>query len=201
MTYLDGRRKYNRPQAMAWSDNASATDANGFLIPSGNEVGSSATGGHDFLILSDHNRDVIELSTNRLEKRDRMVNGRMRSWHIADKKSVSVGWNMLPSRAYEDYPGFNSTTGESSLSLDQEYTVDGGAGGMELLDWYNRHTGSFYVFLSYDKFNPLNVSDRNHVRKYNEVIEMYITKFDYSVIKRSGLDYDYWNVSVTLEEV
>jgi hypothetical protein len=29
---------------------------------------------------------------------------------------------------------------------------------------------------------------------------MYITSFNYSVEKRGGTNYDFWNISVTLEE-
>jgi hypothetical protein len=37
--------------------------------------------------------------------------------------------------------------------------------------------------------------------QYNQIIEMYITDFSYSVVKRGGTNYDFWNISVTLEEV
>lgn len=200
MTYLSGRQKYNRPQAMLWSNNVIDANSDGFYEPVGKEVGQD--GAKDFLILSDHNRSEIGFTIDRLEKRERMVNGRMRSWHIGDKRKISVSWSMLPSRSFSDYPSFD-TDGVSSLPDDAMYTVDGGAGGMELFDWYQEHTYPFYVFLSYDKFDSTstNTEDRNNTGKYTEVIEMYITDFKYDVIKRSGLEYDFWNVSVTLEEV
>jgi len=347
-TYISGRKTYRRPQAMLWSD-APPETSNGFYVPSGFEV-NAATAGSDFLILSDHNRKEISFKPERIEKRERMINGRMRSYHIADKMTISTSWDMLPSRAFSTNPNFDVSTGVSSLKniitnsyfetnydywvpgdnasisrstsifysglgslkissttadgnywansaspyssvtanqtytasayvrsevyaskvhicidwLDAsnnvtrsesqdfsittswrqvsltanapsnavkaaitlrnfkvgtgneatfwdniemtekptQYTVDGGAGGNELLDWYNNHTGSFYVFLAYDKkSNFVESGQYGHLAEYNEVIEMFISSFDYNVVKRGGANYDFWNVSVTLEEV
>lgn len=155
----------------------------------------------EFLILSDHNRKDISFKPERIEKRERTVNGRMRSYHIADKMTISTSWDMLPSRAFSLDPQFNILTG-SKTGLGTQYTVDGGAGGNELLDWYQNHTGSFYVFLAYDKKgNFAETGQYSHLAEYNEVIEMFITSFDYTVVKRGGSNHDLWNVSVTLEEV
>jgi hypothetical protein len=199
-TYIAGRKTYRRPQAMLWSD-APPETSNGFYVPSGFEVNAD-TAGSDFLILSDHNRKEISFKPERIEKRERMINGRMRSYHIADKLTISTSWDMLPSRAYSLDPNFNTTSGATTTSSLTQYTVDGGAGGNELLDWYNNHTGSFYVFLAYDKKgNFVETGQYGHLAEYNEVIEMFISSFDYNVVKRGGANYDFWNVSVTLEEV
>lgn len=163
----------------------------------------------EFLILSDHNRKDISFKPERIEKRERTVNGRMRSYHIADKMTISTSWDMLPSRAFSVNPGFSVTTGLptasvglNQLTTDRQYTVDGGAGGNELLDWYQNHTGSFYVFLAYDKKGNFAESGQyGHLAEYNEVVEMFITSFDYTVVKRGGNNFDFWNISVTLEEV
>lgn len=172
----------------------------------------------EFLILSDHNRKEISFKPERIEKRERTVNGRMRSYHIADKMTISTSWDMLPSRAFSVNPQLNVATGLPTATVnfdgmrnsggtitydaDRKYTVDGGAGGNELLDWYQNHTGSFYVFLAYDKKGNFAESGQyGHLAEYNEVIEMFITSFDYTVVKRGGSNFDFWNVSVTLEEV
>jgi hypothetical protein len=215
-TYLDARKKYRRPQAMLWSDAPPIMDG-GVYVPQGVEV-NSATAGDDFLILSDHNRKDISFKPERIEKRERMINGRMRSYHIADKMTISTSWDMLPSRAFSVNPQFDVTTGLPTATVnfdgmrnsggtitydaDRKYTVDGGAGGNELLDWYNNHTGSFYVFLAYDrKSNFAETGQYSHLAEYNEVIEMFISSFDYTVVKRGGSNFDFWNISVTLEEV
>ena len=197
--YIAGRKTYRRPQAMLWSD-APPETSNGFYVPANFEV-NAATAGDDFLILSDHSRKEISFKPERIEKRERMVNGRMRSYHIADKLTISTSWDMLPSRAFSGDPQFNTTTGLVSTAGLTQYTVDGGAGGNELLDWYNNHTGSFYVFLAYDKKGNFAESGQyGHLAEYNEVIEMFVSSFDWNVVKR-GNNFDFWNVSVTLEEV
>jgi hypothetical protein len=128
-----------------------------------------------------------------------MINGRMRSYHVADKKSLSCSWENLPSRSFGTKPNFDITTG---LTTNESFTVDGGAGGNELLHWYETHTGSFWVYLAYDKYTDFgnNQAAYNHITQYNEVIEMYISDFSYEIVKRGGSNFDMWNVSVTLEE-
>jgi len=85
--YLSGRKKYGRPQAMLWSEFEPIVQS-GFYVPAGFEVGQT-TDSLDpslidsFIILSDDNRDKLDFSIDRLEKRERMINGRMRSYHIA----------------------------------------------------------------------------------------------------------------------
>jgi hypothetical protein len=297
--YLAGRRQYSRPQAMLWSEN-SGTLMDGAYVPTGYEVGAdypagtSASSIDQFLVLSDDNRSPISFTPNRLELRERMINGRMRSHHIADKLSISLSWNMLPSRSHHltqefiadaimpissvssngtsvtytatahpfstnDYviisgisgsgsSGYNGTFKITSITTDTftvantttggtlsftsaeaqhlylgkssrlisggkyyrnnnlQYTTDGGAGGVELLDWYEKHTGPFWVFLSYDKYTNFDAAGGTddaamaHLTQYSQVIQMYITSFNYSVEKRGGTNYDFWNISVTLEE-
>lgn len=134
-----------------------------------------------------------------------MINGRMRSYHIADKLQLGVSWEMLPSRSYYTVPEFNATTGISPYSGDNntEYTTDGGAGGVELLDWYENHQGPFWVYLSYDKYSNFG-KDSNayaHLSQYSQLMQMYFADFNYSVVRRGGSNFDFWNISVTLEEV
>jgi len=199
-TYISGRKKYSRPQAMLWSDN-SGTISDGVRIPEGNEK-------EDFIILSDHNRGEISVAQQRIEQRQRMVNGTMRSYHIADKISLSCSWSRLPSRSYSRNVNFDSY-GQATLSGATEYTVDGGAGGVELLDWYESHQGPFYVYLGYDKYNSDtfkvagNVTDESfdYLSIYNDLRLMYFSNFDYTIEKRGGTNFDFWTVNVSLEEV
>lgn len=197
--YMSGRIKYQRPQALLFSENP-GTLVDGKYAPIGNEYSNSAGSNEEFIILSDHNRGPLDFGTQRIENRRRMVNGRMRSYHIADKRTLSISWTSLPSRAFASDPNFNNSTGLPASI--QDYTIDGGAGGAELLDWYEQHPESFYVFLSYDKFTEFGKDDAAyaHLAQYNEVLEMYITAFDYSVQKRGQTNHDLWNVSITLEE-
>jgi hypothetical protein len=207
--YITGRRRYQRPQAILWSDNA-GTLTNGLYVPNGYEVGVDVPGGTDenlidqFIILSDHNRGEMSFSPQRIEQRQRTINGRMRSYHIADKMQMSVSWTLLPSRSFYQNAEFDPDTGISPYQNNlQEFTTDGGAGGVEILDWYNSHPGPFWMYLAYDKYS--NFGDDNaafgNLNKYNEIIQVYFSDFNYSVVKRGGNNFDLWNISVTLEEV
>ena len=206
--YMAGRKKYGRPQAMLLANNP-GTIIDGKITPLGNEF-------EDFIILSDDNRGELNFKINRLEQKERMINGRMRSYHIADKLSVGVQWDNLPSRSYASLPEFsiegksllNSDTGiriftdDGWATVDRQYfTTDGGAGGVELLDWYNNNQGSFWLYLAYDNYANFNTGIYSRLSQYNEVVEVFFEDFTYSVIKRGSGTHDYWNVSMDLEEV
>lgn len=191
--YLEGRKKYQRPQGLLFSDNPGYID-NGLYVPEGNEFS-------EFIILSDDNRQPIDFRANRIESRKRMINGRMRSYHIADKVSISCSWDMLPSRSSSSPERFEVTTGESILGDDvTSYTTDRGAGGVEILDWYNNHQGSFWVFLAYDQYKNFD-DDYSKMGQYNEIVEVFFDSFEYTIASRGGSTHDFWNISFTLEEV
>jgi len=189
--YLSGRKKWIRPQAIIFSNNSGGI-LNGVPQISGTEK-------EDFIILSDHNRSDISFNTNRLENRKRMVNGHMRSYHIADKMNVSFSYNLLPSRSFSGNQSFTAS-GQYVSDL-VEYTADGGAGGAELLDWYSSNPGSFYMFLSYDKPQNFTVGVYENLDKYSDVMEVFVSDFSYNVVKRGGTNHDLWDISISLEEV
>jgi hypothetical protein len=231
--YMTNRRKYTRPQAMLWANNPGIATA-GFYTPLGLEVGQTKPANapaedllNEFLILSDDNRSPLQFNSLRIEKKERMINGRMRSYHVADKLELSTSWTMLPSRSFSKFPGFdqfgdpqglvtsidndsNPATPNKAVQLsgspyyqDQQYTSDGGAGGVEILDWYNSYKGSFYVYLAYDKYSEFpdeDVSKYSRLGQYNDVLEMYISSLTYSVEKRGGSNHDLWNINISLEE-
>jgi len=207
--YLNARKKWLRPQAIIFSNNSGGITSG---VPQ-----ISGIEGRDFLILSDHNRSDISFNANRLEHKKRMVNGHMRSYHIADKMEISFSYNMLPSRSYSKDPEFNNDGVQTSDSLVPntpknpnlfpaehtliEYTADGGAGGSELVEWYKTNPGSFYVFLSYDKPQVFTVGKYTSLNKYSEVLEVFFSDFSYNVVKRGGSNHDLWDISISIEEV
>jgi hypothetical protein len=205
--YMTGRKRYQRPQAVLWSDNA-GTLSNGLYVPTGYEVGAVVPDGtasnliDQFMVLSDHNRSEISFNTERIEKRQRTINGRMRSYHIADKLNISFSWNNLPSRSHALVADFNSSGVSPLKNSTSEYTADGGAGGVQLLDWYENHKGPFWMYLAYDKYTNFGTNDAAyaHLGKYNQIMQVYFSDFNYTVTKRGGSNFDLWNVSVTLEE-
>lgn len=202
---MSNRIKFQRPQALLFSNNSGTLDG-GFYIPTGDE-------GTDFIILSDHNRSPFAISKQRIETRNRMINGTMRSYHTADKINLSCSWTRLPSRAYSSTPSYTDgsldqvdvTASVSGALLGfnpEEYTVDGGAGGADLLTWYEDHPGPFWVFLSYDE------SGSGNLNRYTQVLQMYFSGFDFDVEKRgqawpsgTASGYDMWNVNMSLEQV
>ncbi len=211
--YINGRKRYQRPQAVLWSENP-GTLINGLYVPTGYEIGADTSETdpdvlNQFLILSDHNRGEISFNPQRIEQRQRTVNGRMRSYHIADKLNISWSWNLLPSRAYSAPADFDTgvesvTQGHSTYkNTTDEFTADGGAGGVELLDWYENHQGPFWMFLAYDKYSNFGKDEAafNHLGQYNQIVQVYFADFNYSVVKRGGNNFDMWNISVSLEEV
>jgi hypothetical protein len=206
-SYMTGRKKYDRPQGMLWSEDQPLLE-NGFYLPQGYEINSASPNEalETFMILSDHNRAPLEFKINRIENRQRTINGTMRSYHVADKVELTTSWTMLPSRSFKASPEFDPASGLSSMTgiNNEEYTVDGGSGGAELLDWYENNKGSFWVSLAYDKYTAIDdsVAEKySSLNRYNHVVEMFISDFSYSVEKRGGSNFDFWNVSVTLEEV
>lgn len=205
-SYMSGRIKWSRPQALLFSNNSGTLTTGGRYIPNGNEW-------DDFIILSDHNRAQISISNQRIETRNRMINGTMRSYHTADKISVQLSWSRLPSRAYSSTPSYadgelNQTKifgGPDNLyrgKNPEEYTVDGGAGGANLLEWYESNTGPFWVYFSYDKLGTGNLN------RYTYISQMYFASFDYEIEKRGNAwsggtasGFDMWNISMSLEQV
>jgi hypothetical protein len=203
----------NRPQAILWADNFGVVEDGQFIDPSS---GGSATYSlalptgteyDNFLILSDDNRSELSFSQQRIENRQRMINGTMRTYYIADKVSVSWSWDMLPSRSFSENPEFitdpsNPNIGKPGNPDALDFTSDGGAGGVEILNWYETHPGSFWMLLSYDKYNNFSGENKyNSIGVYNEVIEVTFSSFEYEVIKRGGKNHDFWSISVTVEEV
>lgn len=198
--YMQGRYRFlkggTRPQAMLWSNNPGTLD-NGFYVPNGNE-------GEDFIIVSDHNRSEINISPQRIETRERMINGNMRSYWIADKLSISCSWNRLPSRAFNEDISFNAQ-GQITTTPYLSHTVDSAAGGVDMLNWYESHSGPFYLFLAYDKFRIDGIEQYNSLYTYRQILKVYFASFEYSIEKRSGIannnGFDFWNVSTSMEEV
>lgn len=80
---------------------------------------------NDFTELSEHNRQPLSIDTERIERKQRMANGRMRAWHVADKKVWSVNWTELPH--------------------DTNFTVDGKAGGEWIMNFMSANPEGFWI--------------------------------------------------------
>lgn len=211
-TYMAQRKRYARPQAILFSDNAGAV-SEGMFVPEGTEMSWSigVDFEYDFMVLTDNNRKEIGVGNERIEQRKRMINGRTRSIHVADKMKLDLSWDMIPSRAFANAAAAqafyqeDADRGEedySSVAAADRYTTDGGAGGADMLRWYRDHPGTFWVFLAYDNFHNFSTAPDgawDKLARYNERVEMYFSDFKWDIIKR-GQRFDFWNVSMSLEE-
>lgn len=200
------RWKYTRPNFITLSNNQGRYFQDGALrswLPEGEE-------GKDFIFVSDHNRSSANISNSRIGNNKRMINGNMRSYHIADKVTLPLSWEDLPSRAYSDLEGYPAWKAEqvSGIHTICKFTVDGGAGGGELLNWHLKHPGSFWVFMNYDSNTNPSVPESISTAGYSRVFEMIITDFSYDITRRSHgyqvgnsiYAVDLWDVSMTLEQ-
>jgi len=125
--------------------------------------------------VSEHNRSPLEINVERIESITRTSNGTLRKNHIADKRSFSMSWEMLPS--YRDL------------------TVDGGWGAEDLRQFYLSDDGkkTFNIRINLAKTG----SDQS-----SSGYESYTVSFSncsFSVLKR-GLQ-PHWSVSLTMDEV
>lgn len=217
-TYIGGRKYYSRPQGILFADNPGSIgyNASGQLTyyPTGTEF-------TNFIVLTDDNRGPIDLSQQRIENRLRTINGGMRSYWTADKLSLNISWNIVPSRSFNADISFDEN-GKPDLTDIISYTSDYGAAGDFMVQWYEDNPGPFWVYLAYDKFtnwadDSADIYSRfNHLNSYNQVIQMYFSGFSYSIVKRgtnkqltvgtvpdtktSTDSYDWFNISMSLEE-
>jgi len=143
--------------------------------------------GENYLYISDNNRAELAVSFERIEYKQRMINGTMRSYHVADKKNFSTSWEKLPSRKTE-------VTEYSSKVEDKRSNF---AGGQEMLKWYEEHTGDFWMLLVYD-YDPS--MQKTGAKKNVEKVNVFFENFSYNVVER-GFDLDLWNIDLSLVEV
>jgi hypothetical protein len=173
------QRIWTRPALMIFSENAPVA------VNAAAGQWNLGTADTDFLYLTDDSRSELQIAIERIEYKKRMINGRMRSYHVADKKTFSVSWRDLPSaRAELSETRFGGTT-------------TGWASSQQMLDWHKDHTESFYLTLIYD--TPEAASEiplRYSLESYNVFFE----DFSYVVTKR-GPTHDLWDISMTLVEV
>jgi hypothetical protein len=131
--------------------------------------------------ITDHNRAPLSISTERLETSNRMVDGTLRRYTVAKKKTFSFSWSMLPSVAAPAGSGMS--------------TVDAGWSGQAIEDFYNRTDGAFKIRLRKGQDINKTITDST-IEEYTVMI----TDFTKDIEKR-GINQDYWTMTLTLEEV
>jgi hypothetical protein len=133
--------------------------------------------------LSEHNRQPVSITTNRIEKQQRMSNGSLRKYYVADKRTFATSWTMLPSYS--------------------TFTVDGGYGALDLKAFHagtaSKASGALSGKTSFD----VSIKTGNTT----ETFEVIFSSFSIEMIKRnvkeknSSTPQEFWNVSLSLEEV
>lgn len=125
--------------------------------------------------LSEHNRGDIAMEIERIEQSQRMANGSLRKFFVADKKRFNVSWTMLP-----------GTRG---------YTVDGEWGALDLIEFYNSSEGqsTFDIRLNFAK------SGTSQESSGYEPYTVSCASFSAILVKRGQVPF--YNVSMSMEQV
>lgn len=134
-----------------------------------------------FRRVTEHNRDALNFSTNRIEESSRMANGTMRKYFVADKISIDLSWDMVPSFRNE--------------------TVDGAWGAEDLKQFYESLAGRgpFRIKLNPTVFSTDLIEQSDGALSDDYTYTVMFRSCDFSVIKR-GIQ-PFWSVNISLEQV
>lgn len=143
----------------------------------------SADNGTSWDMLTDHNREPLDITFKRIEKTQRMANGTLRRYSVAKKKSVGVSWKNLPSRRNPSYAGKTGIT-----------TVDDGWAGEDIELFYNNNDGPVIIKLRGGDDESKAITDGTI-----EIVNVLITDFSKTITKRGVVDF--WDLSITFEEI
>lgn len=142
-----------------------------------------STDGTTWNKISDHNRSPLDISFERLERKNRMVGGTLRRYSVAKKRTLTCSW--------ENFPSKRNSTREGKTGLT---TVDDGWAGDDIENFYNTVDGRFWVKLRKGTDDGKAATDGTI-----ETIQVMFTDFSKSVTKRGVVDL--WSLDVSLEEV
>lgn len=146
-----------------------------------NGLSFSSSNSLRFRRLTEHNRQPLSLNTERIESVQRMANGTLRKYFIADKLTLSVSWEMIPSFRNE--------------------TVDGAWAAEDIKNFYESTAGrgTFRVKINPTVFSPSLVEESDGALADDYTYTMAFTSCDFTVLKR-GLQ-TFWSVNISLEQV
>ena len=150
-------------------------------VASRNGLSQSSATQLRFRRITEHNRQPLSINTERIESSQRMANGTLRKYFIADKLILDVSWEMIPSFRNE--------------------TVDGGWGAEDIKNFYESSAGrgAFRVKINPTVFDPALVQEQDGALSDDYTYTMAFTSCDFTVLKR-GLQ-TFWSVNISLEQV
>lgn len=125
--------------------------------------------------LTEHNRSDIAMGVQRIEKTQRMSNGDLRKFFIADKKTFSFSWDMLPGTRI--------------------YTVDNQWGALDIIKFYESLEGQSTFTI---RFNFAKNGSNQESSGYEEYT-VSCTSFDATLVKRGEVPF--YNISMSVEQV
>lgn len=150
--------------------------------------------------LTDHNRQPIQLTPQRIEQSQRMANGSMRKMVIASKDVYDISWQQVPSATQI----INSQSGKTVPSFSP--TVDGNYGAAFIKAFYDEYVFQpVWIKLTYANDNITGTSHSSSKTvipstSNSKIIKTFITDFKYTVTKRLTL-MDYVDLSIQFTEV
>jgi hypothetical protein len=133
-----------------------------------------------FRRVTEHNRGEFTNRTLRVEQSQRMANGLLRKYVIADKQQWDISWSMVPSYRNE--------------------TVDGAWAAEDLKTFYESTAGrgSFRIKIN-TSHNPSNIEDSSFWESSANTYTVVFTSCEFNLVKR-GIQ-PFWNVKLSLEQV
>lgn len=143
----------------------------------------SSDNGSTWNKVTDHNREPLSISVERIEKKNRMVDGTLRRYTVGKKRTFQLSWNMIPSVRNGTYGGKTGLT-----------TVDGGWAGEDIETFFRNNDGAFLMKIRKGSDENKNTNDASI-----EVVKVMFTDFSKEILKRGVVDF--WSLNVTLEEV
>lgn len=144
----------------------------------------SIDGGTTWIKVTDHGRSGLDISIEPIETKQRMVNGTMRKYTVAKKRTFSWSWENLPDK-------------------NVSFLANGTTHGDWLEAFYNATDGAFLMRLRSGSDQGASSLTRNGTPKdadNTRIFTVMFSEFNKEVVKR-GVAFDLLNVSMAVEEV
>ena len=170
--------------------------------------------------LTDHNRDPISINTEIIESAQRMANGKLRKYVIAQKNKISVSWKYVPALSFKIDPTTRlPLTGDAN-----KLTVDGNLSSAWIESFYQTNSGLPIYLRIFSAGTDSNIAtsviDPNLNTPSNQkpvigslppttlgtsqngfkLYSVYITDFSKTIINRTRLS-DYVDMSIEFTEI
>lgn len=138
--------------------------------------------------LTDHNRDPIDINVELIESQNRMANGNLRKYVIAQKNKISTSWTFLPSKPSE--------------------AVDGNYAAAWIESFYKSNVGvPIYIKVIQSEIDPDaaigSVPSNTNFRSAStgsKTYQVFITNFSKVLRKRTAIS-DYVDIDIEFTEI